>query len=319
MKKILKLIGKILLKILGLWNIYGSILASLLVAWLTGFSKGVMDNVTTFLIMNLAFMSTFTFLKWQIIEKKPNTIIEKVAMGEPSIRAMNTAIDPIHSGEEIGKAILETTNIIERVEKKMWNKIKKFFKWTKTYWQQIVGLLGVLAEATVIVYAYIHNKFGWLLQYFPEGKEWEIGVKIGVAVLAFLFVFFQIRNQVKWCGVGSIAKAQEYIEELSKSVETKLNPKTKANVKTALKALKKGLKEAEKKYNAFVDELNGVEEELASQKELLNLGLGNTQNVNDLSNKKVQIENELSKIDKEISNSQASIIKCTDILSVKML
>lgn len=319
MKNILKLIGKILLKLLGLWNIYGSIIASLLVAWLTGFSKGVMDNVTTFLIMNLAFMSTLTFLKWQILDKKPKSIIEKVAMGQPSIRAMKTAIDPIQSGKDIGTVIIETTNIIERVEKKMWNKIKKFFKWVKTYWQQVVGLLGVLAEAVILVYAYINDKFGWLLQYFPEGKGWEIGVKIGVAVLSVVFVFFQVRNQVKWCGVGSIVKAQEYIEALSKSVESKLNPKTKANVKTALKALKKGLKEAEKKYNGFVDELNSVNEELTSQKELLNLGLGSLQVVNELASKKVQIENELAKIDKEISNSQASITKCTDILSVKML
>ena len=302
---------KILLKILGLWNIYVGILGSVLIAWIFDFSMGAMDNITTFLLMTLVFMSTLTFIKWQVTNKKPNTLIEKAIMTNPTVRTINNAIDPMQSGQEIGQAILETTNMIERIEKKMWNKIKKFFKWVKTYWQQIVGLLGV--------FAYITDRFGWLLEYFPKTEGWEIGVKIGVGVIAVLFLFFQVRNQVVWRGVGSIAKATDFLQGLSKRAEAQLSPKTKANVKHALKTLKSHLKTLQKNYNTLVYKLDTIKEELASELELLNLVGGDNTKYNQLVQEKKQIELDISKIESAIHDSENNIKKYTSVLSVKIL
>ena len=310
---------KILLKILGLWNIYVGILGSVLIAWIFDFSRGAMDNITTFLLMTLVFMSTLTFIKWQVTNKKPNTLIEKAIMTNPTVRTINNAIDPMQSGQEIGQAILETTNMIERIEKKMWTKIKKFFKWVKTYWQQIVGLLGVFAEATIITYAYITDRFGWLLEYFPKTEGWEIGVKIGVGVIAVLFLFFQVRNQVVWRGVGSIAKATDFLQGLSMRAEAQLSPKTKANVKHALKTLKSHLKTLQKNYNTLVYKLDTIKEELASELELLNLVGGDNTKYNQLVQEKKQIELDISKIESAIHDSENNIKKYTSVLSVKIL
>ena len=310
---------KLIKKILNLWNIYLSTIVSLLFSVFFDFSEHAMDSITKFLIMNLAFMSTLTFIKWQIMDKKPNTLIEKSIMLQPTIKTINTAIDPIESGKEFGKVIIETTNIIERVEKNMWNKIKKVASWVKTYWQQLVGLAGAFVYAVMVVYAFITDRFGWLLKYFPEGDKWELGIKIGVGFISSFFVFFLVRNQVKWCGVGSIKTAQKYLETIAKVGEGQISPRTKANIQNAVKVLKTNLKTLTKKVKALELQLEDIKDELTSELELLNLGVGDNVKYQTLLQDKAKLEAELSKIETTIHNSETSIAKYNDILAVKIL
>lgn len=310
---------KLIKKILNLWNIYLSTFVSLLFSVFYDFSEHVMNSVTKFLIMNLAFMSTLTFIKWQIMEKKPNTLIEKGIMLQPSIKAINTAIDPMESGKEVGQMIIETTNIIERVEKNMWNKIKKIALWVRTYWQQIVGLIGAGSYAVMVVYAFITDRFGWLLQYFPKGEHTELIVKIGVALFALIFVIFLVRNQVKWVGVGSIKSAQKYLDSLSKAVEGKLSPRAKANVQNAVKVLKTNLKTLTKKVKVLEVKLEDIKDEIKSELELLNFGVGDSQKYQTLLQEKGTVEQELNQIKSTIHNSETNIAKYNEILAVRIL
>lgn len=124
---------KIIDGIKNLWNIYGGILMSTLIAYINDFSKSSMDTTTSYIVLTLTCISVLTFLKITVFRKKSNGLIDKTALQQQSFKAMNVAVDPFRNGEEIGNVIVETTKIGKKVGSKMWIKIKAFFDKFKGY------------------------------------------------------------------------------------------------------------------------------------------------------------------------------------------
>lgn len=304
LKKIFKALSKC-------WNIYLGIGISILVAKILEYDKGGMDKTTSFLVMAFTICSVITIIKSKVFHKE-TSIIEKATMIQPSIKTMNVLLDGVDDDNE--EDVKEMIEISERIGNNFMEKVKKFFKWVWTYRQQLIGLLGVFAYASLTVYAYINDKFGWLLQYFPDTHGWELAVKIGVGVISVVFVFFGVRNQVIWGGVGSLAKAKDYLEKLSSGVVAGLSPQARECIRHALKTLKANLKNLKSKHNKTLESYNNILKEIATAKELIALGLGSTTKSDELDQQKYNYEVELNNIASEIANAETQISKYQEVL-----
>lgn len=265
------------------WNVWGSVAISTLWAWWKGFNIKKMDETTSFLTMTLMFVGVLTFLKSIIKNKKENKmqkineqkgIDEMLFESQKNFRSINMALHPTQSGEHLGKLVITTM----KGGKKRMKKIKSFFKWIKLYWQQIVGFLGIFTYVAFLVYAYINDKFGFILQWFPDTPGWNIGVKIGVGVIAIILVIFMIRNNVVWRGVGSIKTAETFLENLSTSISSQLSPEAKSVIKKTLKTIKKEVSNISTQIAQYEKTISESENKIKSLKELINMGISVVEN-----------------------------------------
>ena len=189
------------------WDIFSGITTGLIVGFVSSFDLDIIQIVYSVIILILVSIGVFKIIKQSLDKnkderkkKRKQTIIDDIVDSQKPVKAIRIAQEPTKTGERVGKLILE-------IYKRSREKMKKLFQWIKYYWQQVIGLLAPLTYAVMVAYAYAFDEFGWLIKYFPQGKGWEIGVKIGVALLSILFVYYNFRNQLKWVGVGSVDKA----------------------------------------------------------------------------------------------------------------
>lgn len=307
-------------KVLGVlkenWNIWGSLIVAILWAWWKGFSITSMNKTTSFLTMTLMLAGVITFIKTCINRYSSNKsqpleeIRDEILIGQQPIRSIKFAINPEKECSKIVRLVI----VIFKEGRNCMNKVKKVFSWIKKYWQQIVGLLGTLSYTAFVGYGYLNDKFGWILQYFPEGIGWEIGVKVGFGIIALVFIIFMLRNQVKWVGVGSLEQAEKYLAELAISTTTKLSSGAKAQVKNVLSNAKKVLKELEAKVSKLKKELSTKEKEIVSAEELQKLGLYTVEAFNQLIAVKNDLTQQIARTEAEVLEKKAEIAKYEAVL-----
>lgn len=311
------LICKIFALLKDYWNLWGSIIISLLWAWWKKFSIVKMDETTSFLTMTLMFVGVSTFVKSMIIKKnhkKNNSNLDNVFQNQRSVKTISIALDPIGECEKLGKLVLTTAE----GGKKIMNKIKRFFKWIGLYWQQLVGLLGSIAYALVIVYAYIFDKFGFILQYFPQTIGWEIAVKVCIGILSLVFVIFIIRNQVTGKSfIGSIETAETYLKNMSTQLSTNLSSSVKSKIKDALKQVKKQTTAFQKQLESIEKQITQKSKEIEDIEEFIKLGLstGSTQdNYNNLLTAKNDLQKQYDDLKLTIEKKLQEIAKYESVL-----
>ena len=174
--------------------------------------------------------------------------------------------NPAQVGEQrLGELVIETV----KGGKKIVEKIKKVFKWIWMYKEQLVALIGDFAFAVLIVYAYIFDKFGWLLQCFPQTQGWEIAMKIVVGVLSVLFIALNVRNTCVKRGLGSLEYGRNVLKGISDGLMGKLSIDTKKRLKNALSEAKKALKVATNNLALVESQYNSKFAELQSQQEFI--------------------------------------------------
>ena len=247
------------------WNIYGSVIISAIASWLLNWNAEQMFTLNQYIGITISVMCFLTMVKFIIKPKEKKTLLENVVSTQPSVKKTDLII---HQEEQIQQTKY-LPKIIRKVGKGIMNKFKLTINWIKNYWQQIIGLLGDLALATLVVYAFITDRFGWLLQFFPTGIAWEIGIKISVGILSALFIFFQVRNQVKWVGVGSITKAREYLKQLGTTLTSSMSKEGKTLISNALTAAKKALKSAKATLIAAQSKYDNAYKEFNTQNEFI--------------------------------------------------
>lgn len=242
------------------WNIYGSLILSYFISQFLEWNVSQLMKVNQFLGVCLTIFVLLTIIKKQLFPKKKPNVIEKIVDTNKQVKTMNL-------GLETEKKIDETQVLIETTlkgGKKFMSKIKKFFKWLITYWQQVIGLLGALIYSTIVFYCLINDKLAFIYDKLPN-TNWQLAIKVGIGVISGLLVILIVRNQVKWVGVGSIKTAQEYLENLSNTLATSssVDDKTRKTIKEYITNFKKRLKiekpaliKAKEIYNEAVDKLN---------------------------------------------------------------
>lgn len=247
------------------WNLYAPPIISTIISCFTEWNASQMQIVNQYFGNIITLTCLFTMLKFIFFPNEKKNGFEKIATSQKYIKNMEI-------GKDVEGAVEETIELIEtsvKGGKKIMEKVKKIFKWIISYKEQIIGLLGSVIYSIFVLYVYITDKFNWVFEYIPNTDFWNYAVRISFGLLSALFVFFSIRNQVKWVGVGSLEKAQEYLDSLSVSISegNQLSDNAKKKISNALKIAKNHLKtynttleEYKKLYNKAVEELNVFEE-----------------------------------------------------------
>ena len=260
-----KLIEKITTFFKEYWNIYTPFIISTIISWFTNWNANQLQVTNQYFGNIISLCCLLTMLKFLFFPNKDKKGIEKIVTSQKSVKNMEITSD-------IEKTLEETIDLVKtsvKGGKSFMNKIKQFFKWVWKYKEQLIGLTGTLIYATFVVYVYVNDKFGWVFEIIPNTDFWNYAVRISFGILSAIFVFYAVRNQIKWVGVGSLEKAQEYLDSLSVSISegNQLSDNAKKKISNALKIAKNHLKtynttleEYKKLYNKAVEELNVFEE-----------------------------------------------------------
>lgn len=311
-----KLVEKISAFLKNYWNIYAPPIISTIISWFTNWNANQLQVSNQYFGNIISLMCLLTMMKFIFFPNEKKNGVEKLVTSQKVIK--NSEI-----GKDVEGAVDETIVLIQtsvKGGKRIMEKIKKFFKWTWTYKEQLIGLLGAIIYSVFVVYVYINDKFGWVFEYIPQTDFWFWAVRIGFGLLSTIFVFYSIRNQVKWCGVGTTAHAQEYLEKLTETIvgDNTLSDKAKKKISEALKTMNKSLKEANNLlekykvlYNKAVDEVNVFQELISNQLEYDNEGYQNAvNNVN-------EIRGEIESTQATIDSLSAKITHYNEVLNPK--
>lgn len=260
-----KLIEKITTFFKEYWNIYTPFIISTIISWFTNWNANQLQVTNQYFGNIISLCCLLTMLKFLFFPNKDKKGIEKIVTSQKSVKNMEITSD-------IEKTLEETIDLVKtsvKGGKSFMNKIKQFFKWVWKYKEQLIGLTGTLIYTIFVVYVYVNDKFGWVFEIIPNTDFWNYAVRISFGILSAIFVFYAVRNQIKWVGVGSLEKAQEYLDSLSVSISegNQLSDNAKKKISNALKIAKNHLKtynttleEYKKLYNKAVEELNVFEE-----------------------------------------------------------
>lgn len=233
-----------------LWNVYGGIALSTLIAFLTHWDRVEMDKWASFLILSLTCISVLTFFKLVYSKKKKVSAFDKGAIhSQRSVSTLKNAVDPIATGQEVGEAIIYTY----KGGKKVLNKIKNFFKelWGNKF--TLGNTIIVLFFATlsqIMTYTEYIYRINWF-------AEHELVVKIASPIVAIIWVFIDLFTTYTKYGFESLdeianRKLAKKTNELSKEERANLKGLLK-QYKSSLVTLRKRKLELEKMLQKFSD------------------------------------------------------------------
>lgn len=254
-KKFFKSIFTFVIKpIIDLWNIYGGVLLSMFIGKLTEYNKNSMDTFTSFIIMTLACIGALTFIKVSVFKKKANKI-DNVVSQQSSIKTIKTAIDPVASGEELGKIIVETTTNLERIGSKTMEKIKAFFK---KLWGNKFTLISIIANSLICAFVDYLILFEYFIK-FEWFKQNQLTYTIGVIVLSIVVLIITIYTVITKYGWESLSELNKRIQEKRDYKISKLTSEQKHVLKSQIAIVESGIKSSKaqlKTYSKIIDNFN---------------------------------------------------------------
>ena len=271
------------------WDLLSGTILGIISSCIVSFKLEKIQLIYSIIILILVSIGLFKVVRTSIDNKKnkrKKIIVDKLIESQSYMKAINMAQNPTKSIEEFGELIIKTT----KGEKLL---MKKLFTWIKLYWQQIFGFLIDIAYTCAVVYMYINDKFSFALGWLPQEEAWQIAGKVIFGIVSVLFVFISVRNKVKWVGVGSIEKAREYLSSLQNDTVSQLSDNAKRIIKEHLKILNKNAKDMQEKLSKAEYIYKDYAVKLNSLQELLNKGLGNKDEYNDLVDKVNAAEQEV--------------------------
>lgn len=219
----MKLIKELVERIKNLWNVYGGIALSTLIAWLTNWSKVEMDKWASYLLLTITCISLLTFFKVILAKKKAKGISDKLAMQQKSVKTINTALHPEQVGEELGNAILFTIN----GGKKMKEKLKAFFK--VIYGNKFTTLSLLLNILYTGLAQYL--LYSDTLKDFPFFVEHKIICIIVATSISALWLILELVKDFKQLGFESLSELNEKWAERKEAKANKLTKEQRKLVK----------------------------------------------------------------------------------------
>lgn len=251
-KKFFKSIFTFVIKpIIDLWNIYGGVLLSMFIGKLTEYNKNSMDTFTSFIIMTLACIGALTFIKVSVFKKKANKL-DTVVSQQSSIKTIKTAIDPVASGEELGKMIIETTTNFERIGSKTMEKIKAFFK---KLWGNKFTLISIITNSLICAFVDYLILFEYFIN-FEWFKKNQLAFTIGVIVITVLVLIVTIYTVITKYGWESLNELNKRIQEKKEYKASRLSSEQKHVLKNQIAIVESGIKDSKarvKTYTKIID------------------------------------------------------------------
>lgn len=284
------------------WNLYSPFIISSIASWLVDWNANQMVSINQWIGITLSLMALFTMIKFIIFPKKKKNPVEKLVSTQKVVKNAEMIIN-------------QEENEKERI--KIGGYIMKVLKWIKSYWQQLVGLLGALIYCFLAIFLAIKQYLEPITSLLPQNLGWTISVYVVYGLLTILIGFYLFRNQIKWVGVGSIQKATDYINNKGQEIAGTLNNANKKKFKTMLNTAKKSLKIAQTNLLTLTANYNSVVKQLQTQDQFLetlfNVGAEQTTiaeaqtRKNEITSSLNTIANELNKAKQEVSNLEKNV------------
>lgn len=243
--RILKLLWR---KTKELWNVYGGIALSTGIAYLNNFDKAEMDKWGSFLLLSLACISVLTFFKIVYFKKKKNVADKGVVSSSKSIKTLESAVNPLGVGEEIGQAIIYTV----KGGKRFMQKIKNFFKelWgNKFTLGNTIILLFLATLSQVMTYTEYLYRINWF-------AEHELVIKIISPIVAVIWVTIDLMTTYTKYGFESLEEIAN--RKLNQKVG-KMSKEEKQTLKANLKEYKRNLLVVEEKKKQLEEQVKDIE------------------------------------------------------------
>ena len=284
------------------WNLYSPFILSSIASWLVDWNANQMVTINQWIGITLSLMALFTMIKFIIYPKKKKNTVEKLVSTQKVVKNAEMIIN-------------QEENVKEKM--KIGGNIMKVLKWIKSYWQQLVGLLGAIIYCFFAIFLAVKQYLEPITSLLPQNREWAIGVYIVYGVLTILVGYYLFRNQIKWVGLGSVQKATDYINNKGQEIAGTLNNANRKKFKDMLNTAKKSLKVAQTNLSTITTNYNSVMQQLETQnqflKTLLNIGAEQTTiseaqaRKNEITSSLNTIANELNKAKQEVSNLEKNI------------
>ena len=243
--RILKILWR---KTKEMWNVYGGIALSTGIAYLNNFDKTEMDKWGSFLLLSLACISVLTFFKIVFFKKKKNVADKGVSSSTKSIKTLETAVNPLGIGEEIGQTIIYTV----KGGKRFMQKIKNFFKelWgNKFTLGNTIILLFLATLSQVMTYTEYLYRINWF-------AEHELVVKIVSPIIAVIWVVIDLLTTYTKYGFESL---EEIANRKLKKINGRMSKEEKQTLKANLKEYKRNLLVVEEKKKQLEEQVKDIE------------------------------------------------------------
>lgn len=294
------------------WDILGGTATGLFLSWLASWEFNEIQVIYSIIILILVCIGLFKVVKNSLDKrlKRKKIVIDTIVNSQKPMKAIEIANNPTKSGEELGETIIESMKGWRRIMQK----IKNLFVWIGKYWQQLLGIVASLGEYALYVFALLKDYFDPIFNLLPQGNGWQIGARVVISLIVALLVILQIRNMCKWVGVGSLEDAEKYIAEKTENAKSKLSPTAKKTIEHQLKLFNNKLKEVNKAISTIEAQIKEVESKISSVKELIDLGIGNVQEFNDLNGEHSKLILDLNTKKNEQTNLQTNIAKFKNVL-----
>ena len=230
----MKLVKEIVEKIKNLWNIYGGVAISTLIAWLTNWSKIEMDRWSSYLLLTITCISLLTFFKVILAKKKTKSIPDALAMQQKSVKTINAALNPEQVGQEIGTAILFTIHGGVKVKEK----IVKFFK---VIWGNKFTALSLLLNLIYTGFSQylLYSDELKHIQFFEQNKLLCIIVATAVSVI---WLIIELVKDIKNLGFESLTTLNKKWAERKAEKEARLSKEQREVVKSTIGSITDNIK-----------------------------------------------------------------------------
>lgn len=246
-------------KIKDLWNIYGGIALSTLIAWLSNWNRDSIDKWSSYILLCITCISLLTFLKVVLFKKKPNNIADNIALNQTrNVRVIKTALNPESVGEELGNAIIYTIN----GGKKMKEKLSAFFK--LIYGNKFTSLSLLLNLAYTGLAQFL--LYSDTLADIPFFVEHKVACIVVATTISVLWLALELYKDIKNYGFENLDKLNEKWAERKAKKEAKLTKEQKETIKNQIEELQNkqvklsayinDIKESMEKYKAIINKVN---------------------------------------------------------------
>ena len=279
-KTIVKFFKNLIDEIKGLWNIYGGIILSTMIAWWSRWSKSTIDVWASYLTLTITCIGLLTFFKIVIFNKKKKKV-DGVALSKTA-KAVKTALNPLQPGKEIGEAIIFTA----KGGQKLMLKFKNLMKWlwgNKLTLTSIISNLVVSAVAQFIMYSDTLKDVAFF-------QEHDLVFKIVVGVLCVLWLADNIFCVVTKYGLENLEELKDKSEAKKEEQLNKLTKEQKALLKQTLATYKETESKIVEQMKFIDQKINEFQKIINDYKLLEGLGIGVTsEQVDEYNNAKTQV------------------------------
>lgn len=301
--KLINIIHKIYDKIKELWNIYGGIALSTLIAYVTRWSKNSMEIWSSYITLTITCIGLLTFFKFSFTKSKKNKTDKVVLSANKQVKQINSAIEPNKVGQELGEAIIYSY----KEGKRIMTKLKKVFKWL---WGNKVTLTSIISNlffATISQYL-LYSDTLKEIEFF---QVHDITTKVISTIVAVIWLILNIYSAINHLGLENLDALKKRSEEKKQEAISKLSKEQKVALKTQLNLYKKQYTEIKAKVKEVSKKLEFANV-IISQFQLLT-----SQNISPLSEQEQQYHealntknncvNDLSLLNSKMKNVEISI------------